>query len=477
MGRGARFWLAAIVVAAVSVASAASAASAPASASARPLADCQPFQARPCAFPFPSDLFTVPDPVTDTGLRVRLPAAALPVSNDGVGLRVGPYDDSDGFSPGSTLIVHVPGLDNQQALQQTGAAGLQDIGASTSPGQPIVVLDEQTGERVPIWSELDPVGAPPASTDLVIHPAGSFTEGHTYLVALRSLRTAAGGLIGAPRWFDRLRAGRPSRAEAGQLPLYRYLFRLLARAGIHRNHLYETWQFTVASSESLTERLLAMRDSAFAELGDRDLGTGGAVGNAPGFQVLSTTPLAAGVQEVSGTLQVPCYLKTCGLSSATGFHYSSHAFYAPPTQIPGQFVTAPFECIVPPSASPSSPARISLYGHGFLSTGVDVTEPSQQQLALRQQHRPLLDRLVGSGHRGQVERHPRDAESQPVAGAGGADAAGGARHGLPGTADDQPRRPGWQRRLPARRSVGARQLAAVLRRQQHRRDPGRDRDR
>ena len=217
MGRGATFWLAVIAIAAVSVAMAGSAGS----ASARPLADCQPFQARPCAFPFPSDLFTVPDPATVTDLRVRLPAAALPVSNDGVQLRVGPYDNTDGFSPGSTLIVHVPGLDNPQALQQTGAAGLQDIGASTSPGQPIVVIDEQTGRRVPIWSELDPVGAPPASTDLVIHPAGSFTEGHTYLVALRSLRTAAGAPIPAPRWFDRLRAGRPSRAEVGQLPLYR----------------------------------------------------------------------------------------------------------------------------------------------------------------------------------------------------------------------------------------------------------------
>ena len=320
----------------------------------------------------------MPDPETVTGVRVRLPAAALPVSDDGVHLRVGPYDDSDGFSPGSTLIVHVPGLDNPQALQETGAAGLQDIAESTSPGQPIVVIDEQTGQRVPVWSELDPVGAPPASTDLVIHPAGSFIEGHTYVVALRSLRSAAGEPIPAPRWFDRLRAGRPSRAEAGQLPLYRYLFKLLARAGIRRRSLYETWEFTVASSESLTERMLAIRDSAFAELGDPDLGVGGVVGSAPSFQVLSTTPLSAGVQEVSGTLQVPCYLKTCGLSSATGFHYSSHAFYAPPTQIPGQFVTAPFECIVPASAGPSTPARISLYGHGFLSTGLDVTEPSQQ---------------------------------------------------------------------------------------------------
>ena len=155
-------------------------------------ADCQPFQTRPCAFPFPSDQFTVPDAAAVTGLRVRLPAAALPVSNAGVRLRVGAYDDSDGFSPGSTLIVHVPGLDNQQALQRTGAAGLLDIGGSTSANQPIVVLDAQTGQRVPIWSELDPVGAPPASTDLVIHPAGaSSRDTRTWWCCARCTRRAA----------------------------------------------------------------------------------------------------------------------------------------------------------------------------------------------------------------------------------------------------------------------------------------------
>jgi len=353
-----------------------------ASAAARPLADCQPFQARPCAFPFPSDLFTVSDDHAVTGLRVSLPGAALPVSNRGIHLRVGPYDANDGFSPGSTLIVHVPGLDDQAALLRTHAAGLLDIGASLDRSQPIVVIDEQTGRRVPIWSELDPVGAPPASTDLVIHPAGSFVEGHTYAVALRRLYTANGTPIRAPRWFDRMRNGRGlSRAESAELPRYQSIFDVLTSAGIGRQSLYEAWDFTVASTRSLTERLLAMRDRAFAALGDRDLGSAGVTGRAPTFQVLSTAALSPSVEEVSGTLQVPCYLKTCGLSSTTGFHYDTYGLYAAPTQIRGQFVTAPFECIVPSSAGAPSPARISLYGHGFLSTGIDVTEPSQQTLA------------------------------------------------------------------------------------------------
>ncbi len=354
----------------------------PVAAGAHPLADCQPFGVHPCAFPFPSDLFTVPDAAAVTGLRVRLPGDALPISDHGVRLRTGAYDSSDGFSPGSTLIVHVPGLDNQPALLRTGAAGLLDIGQSMSPNQPIVVLDAQTGQRVPIWTELAPVGAPPASTDLVIHPAGSFVEGHTYVVVLRSLYTAGGDLIRSPPWFDRLRTGRrlPA-AEAAQFPRYLAILGLLARAGISRRDLYEAWDFTVASSQSLSERMLAIRDQAFAQLGDTDLGVGGVTGAAPGFQILFASPLSDSIDAVTGTMQVPCYLKTCQLSSATGFHYSSRALYAPPTQLPGQFVTAPFECIVPSSAGAPSPARISLYGHGFLSTAIDVTEPSQQALA------------------------------------------------------------------------------------------------
>jgi hypothetical protein len=349
----------------------------------RPLADCQPFAGRSCPFPFPSNLLTAPDKSTTTGLRVRLPEAALPVSNHGVHLSVRPYDENDGFSPGSTLIVHVPGLDDQAALQRSGAAGLLDIGRSMRRGQPIVVIDERTAKRVPIWSELDPVGAPAASTDLVIHPAGSFVEGSTYVVALRSLHTAGGAPIPAPDWFARLRSGRRlTAAEVPQASRYSRIFSVLRRAGIGRRSLYEAWDFTVASNRSLTRRLLTIRNDAFAGLGDHDLADGRVSGRAPRFRVLGTAPLASGITEVSGTLRVPCYLQTCGRSSATGFHYGPRGIAGGPTQIPGRFVNAPFRCIVPPSAGAPSPARISLYGHGFLSTSADVAEPSQQELAV-----------------------------------------------------------------------------------------------
>ncbi|MBM3673661.1 MAG: hypothetical protein FJW88_01725 [Actinobacteria bacterium] len=61
------------------------------------------------------------------------------------------WDRNDGFSPGAMVVTDVPGLD----LAQTGAAPITDIGASLEANQPIALLDADTGERWPIWSELD----------------------------------------------------------------------------------------------------------------------------------------------------------------------------------------------------------------------------------------------------------------------------------------------------------------------------------
>lgn len=43
--------------------------------------------------------------------------------------------------------------------------------------------------------------------------------------------------------------------------------------------------------------------------------------------------------------------------------------------------TAAFECIIPTSASPTHPARISLYGHGLFGSRSEVTEPWVKALA------------------------------------------------------------------------------------------------
>jgi hypothetical protein len=355
-----------------------------AAGTAQPAADCQPFAAKPCLLPFPNNLFTKPDRTTPTGLRVQLPAGALPADVKGQRISVAPYDRNDGFSPGSAMIVHVPGLDNAKAFARTGSVGLLDMSQSFAKNQPIVVIDEATGHRQLIYSQLDANAPSPQTTNLLITPGQELAEGHTYVVALRDLRTAGGQVIAAPSWFEKLRDGRKLPAnERSQLARYNKIFAALKRANIARGNLYEAWDFTVGSEKSLTSRLLAIRNNAFAQLGDTNLGDGKVTGRAPSFAVTSNVAItgATNLREVQGTFKVPCYLVTCGPTATTGFHYSSSNPNALPTQIHGNVATAQFACIVPTAASASNPARISLYGHGLLGSDSEVTDPWVEALA------------------------------------------------------------------------------------------------
>jgi hypothetical protein len=372
------------LIAAFGVASAVLAGLAGAATASAPAANCQPYAGTACLFPFPNDLFTRPDRSAPTGVRVNLPAAAMPVNTKGQQMQVGEYDRSDGFSPGSDIVLHVPGLDNATAFAKTGAVTLSNMAQAFVKRAPIVVIDESTGQRQLIFSELDANAASPATTDLLIHPGKNFTEGHTYIVALRNLRNANGRRIGAPDWFARLRDGRRLLpAERSQRSRYERIFAALKHAGIARNRsLYEAWDFTIASPRSLTGRMLAIRNAAFAQLGDTNLADDHVQGHAPAFTVTGTdTTSDPGITKVDGTFTVPCYLITCGANATTGFHYSSAKPDALPTQIPGNNATADFECVIPSSADAAHPARISLYGHGLLGSRDEVTAGNVEAMA------------------------------------------------------------------------------------------------
>jgi hypothetical protein len=350
-----------------------------------PAADCQPYSSTPCLLPFPNNLYTRSAKGSATGLRLDLPAAAMPVNAKGQRVSTAPYDRNDGFSPGSAAIVHVDGLDNAKAFANTGAVGLLNMAASFKKNAPIVVIDETTGQRQMIYAGLDANAKTPASTNLVITPGKEFTDGHTYIVAMRNLRNANDKIIKAPSWFEKLRDGKRLPAnERSQLKRYTKIFAALKGAGIARDNLYEAWDFTVASEGNLTDRLLAIRNNAFAQLGDKDLANGKVVGKAPAYTVTSDQPLSgtAGVQDIQGTFQVPCYLTVCGPAATGGFHYSSSKWNATPTQSAGNVATALFECIVPSSATASHRARISLYGHGLLGSMDEVTDSWVTALAL-----------------------------------------------------------------------------------------------
>lgn len=363
-----------------------------------------------CLMPFPNDHFTVADPTTDTGRRLHFATVSMPVAGPVKyhpqlpATTGGPFDPTDinrndGFSPGSQIVVKVPGLDNAAALAKTDAVGLTDLGRYTDQDAPVVVLNARTGERHPIWVEVDANASSDAKRNLLIAPARNFEEGERYVVVLRDLRDRDGQAIPAGDAFriyrDRLPSEQPE-VEARRAHMDGVIA-TAERAGIARGDLYLAWDFTVASARSITERMLTMRDDAFAKLGDTDLSDLTVDGAAPQYTITSATdnPDASRpdiARRIDGTVRVPCYMTRCTAPDAiTGD--AGKAYDPDGDGIPEQngFYDAPFRCMIPRVSgvltATATKLRPGLYGHGLLGS---VNELSQEQLQRMMQDHGFL---------------------------------------------------------------------------------------
>jgi hypothetical protein len=323
---------------------------------------CDPLDPAACLLPWPNDHFRKDG-------RLALTNAQMPRSTDGKPIAARDYNWSDGFSPGQILVTLVPGLD----LRRSRAAPVTDIGRSLKRRQPIVVIDAKTGRRQPIWSELNAQATNPRRRSLHIHPGIGWREGRRYIVALRNLKRAGGGTIEARRAFriyrDRLPAA--GRAVNRRRAHMEDIFRHLRKAGVRRGNLYLAWDFTVASREGLTGRLLSIRDRSFAELGDTDLGDLKVAGRAPDFAVAEARAIPGlAARRVSGTVDVPCWLDQAGCPPGSRFELNRRGL---PVRTAGNVQKARFVCIVPESSA-ATPARPLLFGHGLFQdeTAVDA---------------------------------------------------------------------------------------------------------
>jgi hypothetical protein len=278
--------------------------------------------------------------------------------------------------------VKVPGIETTADVSATGVVPINHLAAYTAKSTPIVVIDAQTGKRWPIWVEIDSTVSDPSKRALEIHPAVNFTSGHRYIVAMRNLQNAAGEHLEAPAAFRYYRDNVPSEQEAinARRGHYDEIFSLLAGAGIKRSDLYLAWDFTVASDANNTGRELAMRNDAFAQLGDSNLANGVVEGVSPSFTVtnVENEPNPGQIaRRVQGTFQVPCFLfPSCG----PGGNLHLDATGAP---IQNGFWTANFDCIIPASVTsgPAEAGRPSLYGHGLFGDASEVASSPQRSLS------------------------------------------------------------------------------------------------
>jgi hypothetical protein len=261
---------------------------------------CDPTDPSVCLYPWPNDRFTKADPATDTGRRLDIGIDQMPRNAAGVPIDPTQFNRNDGFSPGTLIVTRVPGLDTQKAFDANGFPTNANPSLSFKKDARAVLIDATSRKhpRALIWAELE---YPPDATDsevgsasdsrtleqvqtLIIHPGRNLKEGHRYVVALRDLVDARGKTIEAPAAFARYRDG--DAHSAG----YDRIFRDLKKAGIARGDLYNAWDFTVASERNLSERMLHIRDQAFAKLGDTNLADGRIDGGPPAWIVNPDLP-------------------------------------------------------------------------------------------------------------------------------------------------------------------------------------------
>lgn len=262
-----------------------------------------------CLLPWPDNRLTVADSTMATGRRLAIPSDATPVNIDGIAIDVTDQNRGDGFSPNSVIIFSAPNVD----LEKSGVPDSTKIEDSLTDSSPIALRDIDSGTDWPFWGELDV-----ASGLVTLRPATALTEGHTFQVTIGDLVTTQG----QPVDID---------------PTMRQ------------------WNFTVASTESLSSRLLYERSVAYELIGD----------GVPEFTVGDVTP--GDIQTINGTLRIPNFLDNDG---SPGGQLLFDAAGNPAVNSDHPTYEAAYRCVIPNEVS--SPVPALLYGHGLMGSRSEV---------------------------------------------------------------------------------------------------------
>ena len=339
---------------------------------------CDLLDAAKCLLPFPSNFFTRKSDTTDNGLLVNFSKEAMLANASGIVGDSAELNRNDGFSPGTVMITQVPDLD----MEATGAPRLIDLSDSRQDDSPIVVINAATGERQLIWSELDANTDKEAELSLLIRVAKNLQDGQRYIVALRNMKNATGEMIPPTELFRAYRDNVSTDSDAAEArrPAMEDIFSVLLSANIAREDLYLAWDFTVSSTRSLSERILHMRDTAFAAL----------AGGTPEFTIDSVEDLSMTDENwgrrIEGTITIPNFMDSDDASAGSSLFYADDGDALPDRMNGDNTTVQPFICnisnqsldLASKSAASGGATRVYLYGHGLLGTRYQSTNGAHQ---------------------------------------------------------------------------------------------------
>ena len=218
-----------------------------------------------------------PDSGTPTGLRVNIAKDSTPTNLGGTHIDPAGINRSDGFSPGESIVTRDSGPGQPDGLPEDGSGSPHGHGSSlcaepadrpdrclhgAAPADLVRARRErvQPGQHRPDHPpRAQPAGGPS------LHRRDARPEGLG-----REHDPSPSGIRALSRRRQDRRAGhreppRPLRRDPRQAP---------AERESRRANLYDAWDFTVASTPNITQRMLSIRDRGLADLGDTTPGDG-----------------------------------------------------------------------------------------------------------------------------------------------------------------------------------------------------------
>ena len=283
-----------------------------------------------CLLPYPSEQYLRHDPTQATGYRVDVPQDILPaelLDQLGPGATIEQtYTHADGFSALSPVVFELPDPADPDSLPTDG-------------GDAFVVLDLETGQRVPMKVEVSPDAERLWAKDRIVvgFPADRFRSGGRYLAVLTDQLTGPGGAAirrgpgldpaTASTELDRLRARRLDLQVAATLP------------ELDRARVLAATSFVVRSDEDVTDDLDRMAAMVRAD-------------EHPIRNVWVTPSLIGGAQVVTGQVRV------------TDFRDPDGAIPWGDAITPSQHWIE-FMAVLPTYPASDAGAPVAIYGHGL----------------------------------------------------------------------------------------------------------------
>ncbi len=323
--------------------------------------DCNPAGGgEHCLLPFPSSFFLAEDATTTTGYRVDFGPTTLPLSDFDLQTDPTYWNEKDGFPTLGAMYLHFEDVSVEGMVSHT------DLDAYLEDDVKTVILDAETGERVPHFGELEIRVRDDDESLLILRPVVPMEHATRYVVGVRGLVDSSGATLDPLAGFADLRDGSESSDPDIERQRAHYdddIFPVLDSAGFARGELQAAWDFVTVSTDNSLGRMIHMRDDALERVGE---------GGPPvSFELIGEEDCSADDapnigRTLRGTMTVPLYLDSWDPGSNLTRGDDGLPYYNGDQDV--EFtVRIPCSLIREPRAG-----RLVQYGHGLLGSQSEV---------------------------------------------------------------------------------------------------------